>query len=332
MLAVSALALAASQAQDFTTLGKNRFYATGRLFFNVSADLNNLPGGSNTGAEYDDGFVRADASGNAGGKTWFWGYTSANQVFGAAPTRELELHSANSPRDGFSEKFDEDPQYGFELGYGRELFRFGSERNPWVIGVDAHFGSAALMLRADRTMSGSVTRRTDRFSLGSVVPPAPPYSGTFEGPGPLITATPSSSTPATATATSRQEAKIDGLFWGMRVGPFVEAPLISRMRLQIGGGFAAVHVDAKLSYTESFSVTGVGGPPPTRIDSRTTSEWLTGFYGEAKLEYWINDSTSVFLGGQYQNLGDMDISARNRTGKIDFGQSIAVTLGLGYAF
>ena len=60
-------------AQEHDPANRNRFYLGGRLHFNVSAQLRNLPGGAETGPGYDDGYVQEDSSANAGGRTWNWG-------------------------------------------------------------------------------------------------------------------------------------------------------------------------------------------------------------------------------------------------------------------
>ena len=62
----------------------DRFTLGARLPFNVSAKFGfqggYLPGtnpgpgsGSGLNRNYDDGYVRVDADGNAGGVTWYWG-------------------------------------------------------------------------------------------------------------------------------------------------------------------------------------------------------------------------------------------------------------------
>src|SRR4051812_35483703 len=107
---LAALHMTATRAQEREPENKNRFFVGGRLHFNIKADLKTLPGGFNAGPDYDDGFVRTDISGNAGGKTWNWGYTSTNQLFGASPDRQLELHGAPSPRDGITERLEHDLQ------------------------------------------------------------------------------------------------------------------------------------------------------------------------------------------------------------------------------
>src|SRR5436305_7582097 len=168
-------------AQDHDLDTKNRYYIGPRLHFNVTAKLQNLPSPAATGPQYDDGYVDEDISKNAGGKTWNWGYSFTNQIFGASPNRELELHGADSPRDGTVDHLGGDPQIGFEMGYGREFWRFGRDEYPIRVGFEFGFSASEIGIDARNTVTGPVTRISDRYSLGSVVPPNPPYSGSFEG-------------------------------------------------------------------------------------------------------------------------------------------------------
>ena len=105
-----------------------------------------------------------------------------------------------------------------------------------------------------------------------------------------------------------------------------------RFNLQVGAGLATIHADAKLSYVESFTITGVGGPPPTRTDVGTNDEWLFGFYGEAKVQYWINPVVALYMGGQYQALDDFTIRAFNKEATVNFGESFALVFGVLYSF
>lgn len=87
--------------------------------------------------DYDDGYVRVDSSGNAGGLTWFWGYQNQSQV----------------PDDGF-----------------------------------IHFHVTRYECQPPALARKVVV--TDRYSLyvggALVIPPPPPYAGSREGPGPMI--------------------------------------------------------------------------------------------------------------------------------------------------
>jgi hypothetical protein len=92
------------------------------------------PGPATGGVDhfYDDGYVRVDATGNAGGQTWFWGYEHASQIQGDT----IVFHSVSEGLTG-------------------------------------------------------TTTIIDAYDLGSTVPPAAPYQGTFHGPGPTISDMPS---------------------------------------------------------------------------------------------------------------------------------------------
>src|SRR5271157_5716032 len=66
---------------------------------NISASFNehglfNISGNNAAGGIYDDGYVREDQTGNAGGYTSYWGYNDASQYNAAAQT--LSMHSTTS--------------------------------------------------------------------------------------------------------------------------------------------------------------------------------------------------------------------------------------------
>ncbi|MEW6157296.1 MAG: hypothetical protein AB1813_07675 [Verrucomicrobiota bacterium] len=312
---------------------RNRLSVGGRLFFNISAQIRNLPAPAQPAGIYDDGFVLSDISGNRGGRTWNWGYLADNQVVGASPNRAIDMHRAGSPRDGRIEDLPDDPQYGFDLGYGRDFFRIPlGEKSQIKIGFEMGFGSSALSLKGEDTITGSVTRRTDRFNLGSTVPPLAPYAGTFAGPGPLIDAAGVAQPDTTATATSQQLSKLEGVFYGFQIGPFVEIPLPLGLELEVAGGFAAINVDADFSYNELLTISGTGGPPAPRIDKNSESKWITGFYGEAKLSFPIYYATRLYVGGEYQVLDDFSIRAGSKEATIDFGEALAVKAGVTFSF
>src|SRR5437868_6977375 len=171
----------------------NRFSFGARFGMNFKASFKNTPlaGGTtvNTGPAtggadhtYNDGYVRVDSSGNAGGVTWNWGYQNNSQVVGDT----LQFHAVQSdPASGGSNnKVSDDPQVGIELIYQRVIGSFSSSGN-W--GLEAGFGYTDLDVRGNAG-TGSVT--TDTFPLNGVLPPGAGYNGTFSGPGPVIGDTP----------------------------------------------------------------------------------------------------------------------------------------------
>lgn len=339
-MALAACALGVRvRAQEHEVETYQQFYIGPRLHFNVSAKMRNLPVPANTGPQYDDGYVDEDISKNAGGKTWNWGYSFTNQIFGASPTRELELHGADSLRNNVIDKLTGDTQIGFEMGYGRDFWRFGKEEYPIRVGFEASFSASELGISGLNTLSGPVTRISDRYSLGSVIPPNPPYNGPFAGPAPpnppapLISTNRLSRTTSTEMETATERATIDGTYWGFRLGPYVEIPWPGyRHSFQFGMGLSMVNVDAKLSYNESFTITGLGGPPQPISDSHNDSAWLVGFYTNAKAMFWMNDVMAFYMGVEFQSLEDFKMTAANKAATVDFGSTFGVTLGVMYAF
>jgi hypothetical protein len=317
---------------------KNRFYVGPIFHFNVTAEMKNLPAGANRGPSYDDGYVDNDSSDNAGGRTWNWGFSNTNQVLGASPNLQVELHGAESIRDGSSERLNQSMQYGFEVGYGRELRHWGNPDNPIVFGLEASFTASALDLDAHSTLTGTTPRTVDIYGFTSLLRPNVPLNGSFLGPVPpnppipLLDTNRVSSTISTETETTRQQAQIDGTYWGFRLGPFFEVPIRNGWSMQFGVGLATINADAKLSYAEAFTITGPGAPPPTRQDSQSKSDWLYGYYLEARAQFWINNVTAIFLGGQYQSISDLKLQAANKEATVKFGNTYGVVLGVLYTF
>lgn len=332
ILLVVVFTLTTSLAQYRDLGSKNRFAVGARLQFNISADMKNIPVPANAGPFFDDGAVADDSSLNAGGKTWNWSFVNTNQIVQTPGGPALELHGAPSPRDGTTDRLEQPLQYGFELTYGRELFYFGNKEDPMILGIEASFGGSALGLEMNNTVYGTVARSGMRFPFGSVIPPNLPYTGSFEGPGPLITTNgiPIATTMESASAT--QNAKIEGTYWGFRLGPFFELPLDRGWELQFATGISIVHADAKLTYLEGFAITGLGGAQPQRTDSQSRADWLFGFYAEARAQFWMTDFVALYGGVQYQILEDFTLQAANKEATVDFGNSIGVVLGVIYAF
>jgi hypothetical protein len=329
------------RAQEHEAEVNNRFYIGPQLHFNVHGKIQNLAVPASEGPQYDDGYVDIDISTNRGGRTWNWGYSTTNsQMFRTAAGYELELHGVASPRDNTVDKLDSDAQFGFELGYGYDFWKFGKEEYPIRVGVEGSFTASAIGLDSRNTVTGLRSRISDRFAFPpGVVPPGPPYNGPFAGPvppnpsAPLILTNIISRTSSTETVTDSQHVNLDGTFWGFRLGPYVEIPWPGyRHSFDVGFGLSMVNVDAKLSYEDRFTTTGLGGPPQPRIDDHRRQDWLFGFYFNAKAYYWMNDVTALYIGGEYQYLDDFRIEAENKRATIDFGSAVGVTVGVMYVF
>jgi opacity protein-like surface antigen len=330
---LGAAALAAqAQLDDEIGVSRNRVNIAARFAFNISARVTSGPTPPNVPPIFDDGYVRTDSSGNVGGKTWYWGYDHDNQLVNG----NLEFHAANSPRDGTSERFKDDPHAGFEITYGRELGRLKlSKHIPLIWGVSGGFSSLDLELGDENRISGNVIRTAYRYPVGNIIVPLAPYYGSFYRPGPLLGTTlgPSGDT-AVLSAVSEMAVNMSGLLYGLKVGPFVEVPLGKRLTLALAGGLAALNADMELSYTETvtFPSDPASSPPPVRSAKASHGKWMAGFYGNASLAFALTDNTSIFLGGAYHHLGDMSVSAGPKSATVGLGQVLELTGGLRFTF
>src|SRR5882724_11804183 len=188
------------ELQDRTDVSKDQFRLSYRMGFNISATIKNLgatgaqtyppppppPNGpfvSATGRTYQDGYVGVDTSGNAGGVTWYWGYARGDQIVGD------NLLLTTSSSGTLFKDIDKAPQHGMEITYARRLGEF----NKYKWGLEAGVNYMDLDFRS-RGVADPNLLSVDAFSLGSppIVPPLAPYAGSFNGPGPLINATPTS--------------------------------------------------------------------------------------------------------------------------------------------
>lgn len=302
----------------------NRFGLSYRAGFNISAKFKNIggfPAQSNPGAaiaginhNYDDGYNRVDSSGNTSDKTWYWGYERASQI-AMRPGADFLMLSSTSG-SGSTREADDDVQHGGELSYQRELGKIG--RVYW--GVEAAFNYSSVEFEDDS--AASLTRITDSYSLGTVVPPQPPYHGSFQGPGPVISDIPIRSiTQITLPGNRNFEADI----YGFRLGPYVEWPLAERWSFLFSGGLALASINSDFSFSEQVGAV-------TQRGSGSHSDWNFGGYVNANIIYNITDAVDVFTGVQFQHLGDYDHEVGGRKAEIDLGQSIFAVVGVGFSF
>lgn len=338
---------ARAQTDPADAYPRNRFGLSYRMGFNMSAQFENLgrlpmapilvpsatPGRMDR--VYEDGYVRVDSTGNlplpgttVGGDTTYWGYRHPEQV--TAGNQSVLMHRSWSDAGVTSPDVTDNPQHGLELSYQRTLGKSG----PAFWGVEAAFGYTALGLRDQNPLSGTITRQTDAFNLGGLSAPSAPYDGPFAGgPGSAFLGdTPLSSTwttiPGGSTITGYR--RFDADLYGGRLGPFVRLPISDRFAVTMSGGLAIVGVNSDFRFQETVSV--MGASPFQRADAGTDSDVLVGGFFSGSLAYRMTRATDVFAGFQYQNLGDYTQLVGGRNAVVNLGDSIFVTLGLGYSF
>jgi hypothetical protein len=339
ILAVLALVpVATLRAEDPYT---NRFTLSARFGFNVSARFGGVSGlTAPTSAarttprgdqyNYDNGYVLTDVSGNFGNQTWYWGYDdSSKQITGNSILLSRSTFSGSSP----SVNADGDVSPGFELAYNRPIGSLGR----LLIGFEVAGNFMNVSLHNSRATAASVHRVTDTydFTPGTTPPtatPAAPYQGSFDGPGFVISGTPSSSTASDVAgmATIVGQRDLDANVWSARLGPNLELPLGQRFKIAASGGLAAALVDAGVTWSETVRVGGTRGP--TLAGSGSATGVQLGFYVGGTATYALSDRWDLVGGAQYQYLDAFEHNFAGRAVTLDFRQTILVTIGVGFKF
>ncbi len=353
-----AASLASAQTgQDNLAAGKlegdarpplNRFGLSYRIGFNISARFRNLggfPALSNPGTtpngdpwNYDNGYVFEDIQGNNSALTWYWGYNGQPSKAAQVPGDGfLHLSRSTSASDVSSGAHRDDPQQpGFELTYNRELGRSG--KRSW--GIEGALNYLNVSISDNQTLLGTVTVQTDAYALNGVVPPDPPYFGTFEGPvpnGPNRPVISQDPTPGQGTLTTAPggasiagERKLEANVYGLRVGPYLDLPISTKLSAGLSGGLALAYLNSKFTFSETVTIPGVGSVP--RSGSNSHTELLVGGYAAGTLAYSFSKAWSASVGAQYQILGRSSQTVNGKIAELDLRNSIFVTVGIGYSF
>lgn len=315
------------EESDSPFMRDNRVWGGGRVVFNLEADFSygtgtapgSFPGVGPENRTYDNGYVLIDDSGNVGGMTWNWGFWD---LPGQPPTvngTTLELSSTTSPAQGASSSQKDDPHFGFEVGYGRVLFRSTDEEGRGVlVGLDTAFNMTWLNIENSAAFAGDAITTVDSYDLSGlpIIPSAPYYGGTPTPGGPLpllLPDTPFDRTTTTTPTTATEYGKLDGTLYGFNIGPFVEIPLNRAFALQVRGGFSAVLSDLEYKFSESLSTGGANS------GSISDTDWLFGGYAELKLTIAVAPNVGIYVSGGFQYVGDHTLSVGGQSVKLDPG-------------
>ncbi|MDB6112935.1 MAG: hypothetical protein JWR69_4685 [Pedosphaera sp.] len=293
--------------------------------FHNSAPVNPGPAAGGANHNYNDGYVRLDSSGNAGGLTSNWGYQNGSQVVG--DTMQFNAVQSSGSAGSADSKVTGDPQYGAELTYQRVLGHLPfASAGRW--GLEGAFGYTDLDLRDNHSMTGPVTVTTDAYQLNGVIPPGAGYNGTFQGPGALLGDVPTRTT-TTEIATLTSHQKLSGQLYSIRLGPFAEWNFTDELSLAVSVGLTLAPASVKYDFSET--VTGASGTFAASGHSSKT-ELLYGPYVSAMLRYDFSKSWGVYIGAQFQSLNDLELSAGNRTARLDQSATIYGLVGASWRF
>jgi hypothetical protein len=323
----------------------NRINVSYRMGLNITADFKKLGGytaASNpdlhsdpnfTGdvRTYDQGgYLGVDSTGNNHGPgyentTWYYGYQNASANQG----NTLVQTSSSSPATASSKDNSDSPQNGFEISYDRELYQKGR----WRFGVEGGLGYTFISIGDSRNLIATVNQITDTYAVpnGVVLPPAP-YSGSYNGPGAVISSDPSRQTSVVSSSqnTIIGERQVEANVFSLRLGPYAEVPLNDKFSLLFSGGLYLAISDTKFSFRETVTIAGAG--TEVHSGSTSTTDFLVGGYVGANLSYALTEQVSLFVGGQFQTAGETMNHAKGKESILNVSESVVVSIGASYSF
>ena len=306
----------------------NRLSVAARVGFNIKAKVDYAAGSGGAAPRftpdgdlynYDDGYVLTDVSGSAGGVTTYWGYDDAAQDNGS---EILMIRTSTVESSGPSSMDADDPQIGAEVTYSHEL---EVEKN-WRFGFDFAASFQPLKYEDKSSFAPQTSTTTDTYGYAGVAPPAAPYQGTFNGPGFLLSSTPSSSstTPGIPGAVINGKSELDGTLWAVRIGPYMEFPLGDNLALHCAGGLSLAWLDVDVDWSTTGGATANGGG--------TDSETLSGAFLGADLFWSVTEKWSAAVGVEFEYLNDWEGNFGGSTVQLDFTRSLYATLGISREF
>jgi hypothetical protein len=337
-LAVFAVAAQTAHAVELWQ-GDNLFSLNAALGYNIKLSSRNLeaappspgpPTGGQTDRFYDNGYVRVDVSGNAGGFTTWWKFdTALGATYDGLPGGAVNLSTSRSTAQGETFNSKDDPHAGVDFGYARRLVRFGDGPKPRMIaGLEARFSLLDLKISDTPSVTGdAVTTDTYHLAPGNVVL-GNSYEGTFEGPGVLLGAEPTARALTAGTAALAQQ--LDGQMYGFNLGPILEFPVGQSFTLSVSGGLAVTGVSADSSYQESVTI----GNNPAVITSGSShfDSWHTGVYLKGAVALSLGRQWQCQAGVQWQDTGSMSSQTGKYETTLDLSSTTIITVGIGYSF
>jgi len=306
------------------------------LMFNVKADfslngpvsVNRQPTGpvGQPGADhyYDDGYVRVDNTGNAGGDTTYWGYDNASQVDVA--NNRIVMRSVRS--FDASEQISEDAgaSPGLDVAYGGHIRDWGRLRLGW----EAGYGFTPFDFKDSTTLDAVFERDVQAFSTGGIALPPAPYSGGPSGIGPAIpdvsTALPDEILGGTITGTRELDVNLHAL----RAGVTLFWRFQPRWSLVGSLGPAMGLVPGSYNYAETFNMSD--GSVATESGSLSHTEVVFGGYAAATIHYRVMQSADVYLGLQFMSLQDAEFGNSQREATLDLGATFNLAMGVNWPF
>ena len=124
--------------------------------------------------------------------------------------------------------------------------------------------------------------------------------------------------------------KLSGQLFGIRLGPFAEWNFTPQLSLDASVGLTLAPTMIDYDFSETASLPGGGTYAASGHTSST--ELLYGPFLGAMLRYDFNKHWGIYVGAQFQNLNNMDISSGTHTARLDQSATVYGTMGVSCKF
>jgi len=271
---------------------------------------------------YDDGYVRTDQTGNAGGYTSYWGYNHASQY--SAANNTLAMHAATSFTAAGSANTGDGAFPGFDMAYGGNLWYWKHARVGWELG----FGLLPINISESSTTPATVTQSTFTFNTGGIVVPTAPYQGGPGGTGPVLSTAYSQSTTNTSGTIAGSQS-LDVMLYTLRLGPSFYWDITEQFGASLGAGPAVGIVSGNYKYDETITAAGINSRNTGKIEG---TDVVFGGYVNGALMYHVQNDADIYISAQYMPMGDATISGGGREGKLNLGGQLYLAIGINWPF
>jgi hypothetical protein len=322
----AAITATSTEAADWT----KHFRVGMQVTLNIEADISS--GGffefDTRPGEYDDGYVRPDATRNPNQTTNFRFETDDQND---AQARTLTFHRADSFSTGFSESSrDDSPYVGLELAYGTAITRWGDA----LIGWEAGYSFLPISIKDRRNLSGLVERGSYIYTYPSTVTlPEPPYTGPTSGGGsaPVINRDVTQGDSEFFPGVARGSRGLDVSLHTLRLGPTIHLELSRRWAVQGGVGPMVGYVTGEYTFNEELALEGESGSRRAEGDFGG-DDFVYGGYAQALLLFHFEEHGDIYAGLQFMSLSGTEFEEGDRRAELDMGATLSFLIGVNWPF
>ena len=268
---------------------------------------------------YDDGYVRPDQTGD--GLTSNWGYNNASQYNAGNNTLTMSANTGFTAANSTDVNGGAFP--GFDMAYGDNLWYWKHARVGWELG----FGLLPINISEKNSMSAKITQKTFTFDTGGIVIPTAPYQGPSLGA--LLTNSPSSFNSTITPGTVVSSQSLDVTLYTMRLGPSFYWDLAERVGMSLGAGPAVGIVSGDYKYDETITASGINARNTGRISGTSL---IYGGYVNAAVMYHVQNDADIYISAQYMPMGNATISGGGRSGRLNLGGQLYLSIGINWPF